>query len=73
VGLSSARLMIPTRVFSHINDVGSLAWSHKGIVVRPSPTESWMVSVISLRTGSSNLCVAIGSVCVHGYEWGVCV
>jgi hypothetical protein len=49
--------------------VTSLAWSHKGIVTCPSPTESLMISVISPRTRSSSLSVVIGLVM---YVWCEC-
>jgi len=56
----------PHRGFSpFLTGAASLAWRYKRIAARPSPTKSWMVSVISSRTRSWNLGVVVGSVCVH--------
>ena len=57
----------------YLTGAASLAWSYKGIAARPSPTEPWMVSVISSRTRSWNLGVVVGSVCVHMGVSVVCV
>jgi len=49
----------------YLTGAASFAWSYKGIAARPSPTEPWMVSVISSRTRTWNLGVVVGSVCVR--------
>ena len=46
----------------------SIAWNHKEIATHPSPTEPWMVPVISRRTRSSYLRVVVDLVV---YAWCV--